>query len=89
MAVIHPSIFQVMKRFPDKREGIVRCFHDSESFKALCEDYKQCGQALQFWSRADSAESMQRKVEYKELFCSLEFEILQYLLTDRLRNENE
>ena len=89
MAVIHPSIFQVMKRFPEQRGEIAKCFHDSESFQSLCEDYKQCSQALQFWSRVDSAESMQRKAEYKELFRSLEFEILQYLLTNRLKYENE
>ena len=89
MAVIHPSIFQVMKRFPDRRPEIVRCFNDSESFQVLCEDYKQCSQALQFWSRADSAKSMQRKAEYEELFRSLEFEILQYLLPDRQKYKDE
>lgn len=89
MAVIHPNIFQVMKRFPEQRREIAQCFHDSESFQSLCEDYKQCNQALQFWSRVNSAESMQRKAEYKELFQSLEFEILLYLRTDCLKDEDE
>lgn len=89
MAVIHPGIFLVMKRFPDRREEIVRCFYDSESFQTLCEDYKQCSHALQFWSRADSAKSIQRKTEYEEMLQSLEFEILQYLLTDSQKYEDE
>ena len=89
MTVIHPSIFHVMKRFPGQRGEIVKRFHGSESFQVLCEDYKQCSQALQFWSRVDSAESMRIESEYTELFRSLECEILQHLLADRLNYEDE
>lgn len=89
MTVIHPSIFHVMKRFPEQRGEIVKRFDGSEAFQVLCEDYKQCSQALQFWSHVDSAESIWIEAEYKELFRSLESEIRQYLLTDRLKYEDE
>lgn len=35
MAVIHPSIFQVMKRFPDRRQGIASCKQET-SMKTIC-----------------------------------------------------
>ncbi|MGW8195481.1 MAG: hypothetical protein ACWGOX_14580 [Desulforhopalus sp.] len=79
MAVIHPGIFQVLKRFPEQKEEIFKCFSDSDSFRSLCEDYKQCSEALQFWSRVGSAESLLRKSEYEELLQSLELEILLYV----------
>ena len=88
MAVIYPGIFQVLKRFPEQREEIVKCFNDNDFFPALCQDYKQCSEALQFWSRKDSDESLQRKAEYEELLHSLEVEILQYVKNGLLINED-
>lgn len=88
MAVIHPGVFLVMKRFPEKREAVVRCFNNSESFQVICEDYKQCSEALQFWSRIDSNNSLQRKAEYEELLRSLENEIFQYLNNSSRKHED-
>ena len=79
MSVIHPSIFQVIHRFPEQRKEIVNCFNRSESFRVICEDYKQCSEALHFWSQVDSEESVLRKTEYEELLQSLECEILLFV----------
>lgn len=79
MVVIQPSIFQVLARFPEQRERVVMCFSSSESFRGMCEDYKQCRKALLFWSRIDSDEAILRKAEYKELLKSLECEILLFV----------
>ncbi len=87
MAVIHPGVFSVVKRFPEQRAVIMRRFKDSESFQALCEDYKQCSDALQYWSQVDSDKSLLQKAEYKELLQSLEFEILHYVQGGRIKPE--
>jgi hypothetical protein len=79
MSVIHPSIFQVMRRFPEQRKEIVKCFNRSDSFRVICEDYKQCSKALHFWSQVDSEESVLRQAEYEELLQSLECEILLFV----------
>ena len=87
MAVVHPSVFQVMKRFPEQRGIIVRRYSGSESFRALCDDYKQCSDALQFWNCLGSNESSLRQAEYEELLQSLESEILLYMQGGRLKSE--
>ncbi len=87
MAVIHPGVFFVMKRFPERRGEIVKCFNSSKSFQVICEDYKQCSEALQFWNEMDFDASIQRKAEYEELLHSLENEIFQYVNNSCLKHE--
>lgn len=76
MAVIHPSIFEVIKRFPEHRSGILDLYHKNELFRNTCQDYKKCKEALFYWSSLDSENSAMRRSEYGELLLSLENEII-------------
>lgn len=78
MAVIHPGIFQVIKLFPDSKSTIIGLFNSDDTFKSMCEDYRKCDDALQYWRRFDSNEAVQRIEEYNALLRILESEIGQY-----------
>jgi hypothetical protein len=79
MAVFHPSIFQVIRRFPEHREEILHLYKNSELFRNTCKDYKKCKKALLYWSSLGSEESSVRRAEYEDLLQSLESEIITYL----------
>ena len=79
MALIHPSIFKVIKRFPEHRNGILALYHKSELFRNTCQDYTKCEEALLYWSHRDSEESSVRQAEYEELLLSIENEIINFL----------
>ena len=87
MAVVHPSIFQVIRRFPEHREAILHLYISSEVFRAACNDYKKCRKALIYWSSLSSDESSARRAEYGELLHSLETEIIDYLSEGTLPRE--
>ena len=79
MPVIQTSIFAVFERFPDRKDNIKRLFKESENFKAVCEDYRKCSEALHHWDRSDSEVASVRRAEYSALLQELEAEILQCL----------
>jgi hypothetical protein len=79
MAVVHPGIFQVIKRFPERREDILHVYNSSDAFRTACSDYRKCKEAFLYWSSLDSEESSVRREEYGELLHSLESEIINYL----------
>ena len=87
MAVFHPSIFQVIRKFPEHREEILYLYNNSELFRNTCCDYKKCKEALLYWSSLGSEESSERRVEYGELLLSLESEIIYYLAGNGLPRE--
>ena len=87
MAVFHPSIFQVIRKFPEHREEILHLYNNSELFRNTCCDYKKCKEALLYWSSLGSEESSVRRAEYGELLDSLESEITNYLAESGLPRE--
>lgn len=85
MAVVHSSIFRVIRRFPERREDILRLFYECEGFRNTCEDYRKCIDAIEYWDNQASEQSFARQTEYEELFRSLEAELLTYLKNCQLR----
>ena len=79
MAVIHPSLFLVMERFPDRKDDLRQRYRTSESFQSLCQSYKKCTEALDHWTTANHKEAPKRQQEYSELLTELEKEIIQSL----------
>ncbi|MEA3435224.1 MAG: hypothetical protein U9R43_02085 [Thermodesulfobacteriota bacterium] len=79
MPVIQTSLFSVIKRFPDRKDIVRRLFKESENFKAVCEDYRKCSEALHHWNESASDEAPVRREEYAALLRDLEAEILQSL----------
>jgi hypothetical protein len=45
----------------------------------MCEDYRQCAEALRHWNESASEEAPARRKEYAALLRDLEAEILQRL----------
>ena len=80
MPVIRPSLFIVMKKFPDRKEVIKRLFTESENFRSVCEDYKICSEALGHWNQSVSEEATARREEYAAILRDLEGEIQENLL---------
>ena len=85
MAVIQPSIFLVMNRFPDRRDILRRIYRTSESFRSICHNYQKCNKALEHWDKSKSAEASDRYQEYSVLLEELELEIIQSLEPRRKR----
>ena len=79
MAVIESNLFYVVKRFPDRKNHILKFFKDNQNFQVICDDYRQCSKALQRWKKSESEEAAARRKEYMDLLQELELEILQIL----------
>jgi hypothetical protein len=79
MPVVRTSLPIVLLRFPDHKDKIKRLFMKNETFRSLCEDYRQCSEALHYWSRSSSEEAPARRDEYGNLLQDLSEEIWQNL----------
>ena len=79
MTVITTSVFNVVKRFPDHKDAVKRLFNESDTFQAVCEDYRKCAVALEHWKHSTSEEAPARREEYATLLQDLEAEILHSL----------
>jgi hypothetical protein len=72
-------LLPVLKRFPEERAALRRLFRDSTSFQSLCEDYRDCLAALQYWEQSTSGEAPTSARAYAELLGELEQEVRQFL----------
>ena len=79
MTVVLTGLSAILKRFPDRGDGVKRLFRENESFRTACEDYRKCVEALQHWNQSASDEAPARRDEYAALKRDLEAEILAYL----------
>jgi hypothetical protein len=77
MPVVRTSLSIVLAGFPDHEETIKRLFKVNDSFRSLCEDYRQCARASKFWNQSASEEAPARREEYENLLQDLSEEILQ------------
>jgi len=77
MTVIQPSLFSLFERFPERVETLEAFFKKSESFKTLCDDYRQCADALRYWKQSSDENAPARVREYEALLHELEEEISQ------------
>ena len=78
MAVIHPGLFLVIERFPDRKQLFHHLHACDEAFQSLCENYQQCSEAMRYWADSGAKHAAERHREYGELLHELEMEILQY-----------
>ncbi len=69
----------VLERFPEDAARIRESFLRSSAFQSLCEDYRDCLAAWQYWRRAASEEAPALCQSYAELLRELEEEVRQYL----------
>ena len=88
MKVIQTGLVYVLKRFPEHKDAVKLLFRESENFQTLCDDYRKCSKALQYWNQSDSEEASLRRDEYSNLLQGLDAEILQCLTTPNLQKSN-
>jgi len=79
MPVIHPSLFLIIKRFPEHKEIIQRLYWKNENFREACEDHQKCADAMKYWDQSESEEAPARREELVALLRELEEEIEQDL----------
>jgi hypothetical protein len=72
-------LLPVLKRFPGERAALQRLFRENPSFQSLCDDYRDCLAALQYWEQSTSGEAPALARAYAELLGELEQEVRQYL----------
>jgi len=73
----------VLKRFGDRKRQVELQFDRSETFRALCNDYLLCANAMERWQASDAPVAAQRADEYAESLTELEMEILDWLERER------
>jgi hypothetical protein len=76
-------LLPVLKRFPEEKASLQRLFLDSSSFQSLCDDYRDCLAALQYWRNSTLGEAPGLARAYAELLEELEREVRQFLEDQR------
>jgi hypothetical protein len=79
MAVSLPGLFIVLSRFPERKDCVKRLFEEDDNFRSVCEDYRNCAEAVQYWNQSESEEASVRREEYAAILRDLEGEILEFL----------
>ena len=77
------ALASVLEKFPEAAARIRELFLQSPSFQSLCEDYRDCLAAWQYWRQAASPEAPELYQSYAELRQELEQEVWQYLKDER------
>ena len=77
MPISYTGLPVVLSKFPEHQETIKRLFKQNETFQTLCEDYRQCSEALKYWNQSASEEAPARREDYGTLLRDLAEEILQ------------
>ena len=88
MKVIQTGLLYVLKRFPEHKDAVKLLFRESESFQTMCEDYRKCAEALQYWNQSYSEEASLLRDEYSTLLQGLDAEILRCLTIPNLQKSN-
>jgi len=73
------ALASVLEKFPNQAVKIWELSQQSSSFRSLCEDYRDCLAAWQYWRQAASEDDPALCQSYAELLQELEQEVRQYL----------
>ena len=73
------ALVAVLEKFPEGATRIWELFQQSSSFQSLCEDYRDCLAAWQYWWQAASEDAPALCQSYAELLQELELEVRQYI----------
>jgi hypothetical protein len=79
VTVIKSSVFHVLEKFPERAGDIKRLYRKNQEFQTVCDDYRQCAEALHHWNRSHEKAAPIRRLEYAQLFQELVDEICLYL----------
>jgi hypothetical protein len=73
------TLASVLEKFPEAAARIRELVQQNPSFQSLCEDYRDCLAAWQYWGQATSEEARALSQSYAELLHELDQEVRQYL----------
>lgn len=79
MTIIKSGVVHVLEQFPARAGEIKRLYKASQDFQTVCDDYRQCAEALRHWHQSHGKEARIRRQEYEQLLHELTDEISQYL----------
>ncbi len=77
---MNDKTYHIQEQFPDKSDTIALLAAEDPEFRALCEDYDDCINALRYWEQSKETEHKTRVDEYRNLVRELEEEIIQALV---------
>jgi hypothetical protein len=82
----HDSLAAVNKYFPAFRELLESLFRENESFRSLCEDFRVCVQAVDYWchSAQNRGNASTYCEEYRALLEDLKNELEDMIGEDRV-----
>jgi hypothetical protein len=69
----------ILERFPEKSHDLALLIAEDPEFRAVCEDYDACINALRYWSECKEPEAEIRVSEYRTLIEELEKEVAEAL----------
>ncbi len=78
-APLKAASVSVLEKFPEAATRIRELFQQSPSFQSLCEDYRDCLAAWQYWRQATPEDALAVHQSYAKLLQELEEEIRQYI----------
>ena len=73
------ALAPILGKFPEAAAKIRQFFRQSPAFQSLCEDYRDCHAAWEYWRQAAYEEAPALCQSYIELLRELEEEVRQYL----------
>lgn len=75
--MIPPALDLTLEYFPEYRKIVKLLFRQDDSFHSLCDDFRDCFQAMEFWcnSPMDNENAASLCDEYKALWMDLKKEI--------------
>ena len=69
------TLFFIKSHFPGLEESIEASYFQSFSFRALCEDYRDCSAAREYWRQQALEGTHNHELEYAVLLAKLDREI--------------
>jgi hypothetical protein len=70
----------IREQFPDKTHTIDLLMAQDSEFRAMCEDYDACVNALRYWAKSEEPEAEIRVSEYRTLIRELIEEVAEALI---------
>ena len=85
--MIPPALSFVMKYFPRYKTNLEALHRRNESFRSLCEDFRDCVHAMEYWCGSLPAKENSPALceEYEILYAELKMEITKWLEKQKLR----
>ena len=75
----------IIERFPDQKYSIDQLMAKDPEFLSLCEDYDACINAVQYWSQSKEPEAAIMIDEFRNIAQELEEEVVEVLITMKIR----